>query len=170
MAVPAGSDNESMIAVNLRFAVRLMARNPLFAFIGILTLAVGIGANTAIFSAMDALLVHPPQPVVSDLSTLSYAQRLISRGLRSAFSVCASTNLFRMLGVRPLLGRTFLPEEAQARRRRTSALITGALRRRCEHRSPGGLARRLRHCRPHNELQQQTAWLARARSGGIFLL
>lgn len=48
-----------MIAGNIRFALRLLIRNPLFAVIAVFTLGAGIGANTAIFSALDSLLIHP---------------------------------------------------------------------------------------------------------------
>ncbi len=43
---------------DLRFAVRAIARNPLFAIVAILSLALGIGANTAIFSLMDQLMLR----------------------------------------------------------------------------------------------------------------
>jgi putative ABC transport system permease protein len=44
---------------NLRFAVRTLRKQPAFAGISILTLAMGIGANTAIFTVADALLLKP---------------------------------------------------------------------------------------------------------------
>jgi len=44
---------------DLRHAFRTVGRNPLFSAIAILTLAVGIGANTAIFSIVDGVLIRP---------------------------------------------------------------------------------------------------------------
>jgi predicted permease len=47
------------IASDLRFAGRMLARNPGFSAVVVLTLALGIGANTAIFSLMDQVLLRP---------------------------------------------------------------------------------------------------------------
>src|SRR5688572_20880551 len=49
----------SGIGRDVRYAFRGILRNPGFAAIATLTLAIGIGANTTIFSAIDALLLHP---------------------------------------------------------------------------------------------------------------
>ena len=44
--------------LDLRYALRGIARNPVFAAIAILSLALGIGANTAIFTIMDQLMLR----------------------------------------------------------------------------------------------------------------
>src|SRR5689334_16215966 len=47
------------MTLHLRYAFRLLRRSPVFAAVAILTLAIGIGANSAIFSVADALLFRP---------------------------------------------------------------------------------------------------------------
>jgi predicted permease len=56
------------LAQDLRYAVRVLLRSPGFALIAIATMALGVGATTAIYSVIDATLLHPlPYPHPSEL-------------------------------------------------------------------------------------------------------
>jgi predicted permease len=68
---------------DVSFAVRTLARNPGFAAVAILTLAVGIGGTTAVFSAVDAVLLQPlPYQQPGQLVRLYYTdvRRKVERG------------------------------------------------------------------------------------------
>jgi predicted permease len=61
------------IARNVRFSLRTLRRSPGFAAAAILTLAIGIGANTAVFSIVDAILLKPlPYPEAGRLISVQH--------------------------------------------------------------------------------------------------
>jgi len=141
---------------DLKYGLRTLARSPGFALVAVVSLALGIGANTAIFTLTDAVFLNP-LPVqdssrVMELFTVDHAtvttaanftrtpmsfknyldfrdQNDVFSGL-AAFTPAGATltgngepkplpatlvtaNYFDVLGVKPALGRAFLPGEDQ---------------------------------------------------------
>jgi len=135
------------IARDVRYALRGLRRNPVFAVTAILTLALGIGATTAVFSVVDRILFrslpygHPEQLVSVGLMAPIIPQEFMLGGsyyewqdhqtpftsLTSDTGVtecdltdrnpqrlsCANVeqNFLPTLGISPIIGRNFLPEE-----------------------------------------------------------
>jgi putative ABC transport system permease protein len=129
---------ESLIQ-DLHYGARLLIKRPLFTAIAIVTLALGIGANTAIFSVVNAVLLKPlPYPEPERLVTLRSQQSLPdlddikaqsqsfdylggavmqaldysgeSEPVQVQAALC-NYDLFKALGARPALGRTISESE-----------------------------------------------------------
>ena len=131
---------------DIRYALRQLRKGPGFAAVAIITLALGIGANTAIFSVVNAVLLRPlpykedgrlvvvlhngrnPVAPANFVDWQSQNHSFESMGAAESWSpnltstdnpenlagLRVTSEILPMLGVHPLLGRVFLPEEQQA--------------------------------------------------------
>ncbi len=76
---------------NFRYAFRTLLKNPGFALVAIVTLALGIGANTAIFSVANALLLRPLPYAHPERLVLVYAETADTPGAIHPFSFPRAT-------------------------------------------------------------------------------
>jgi ABC-type antimicrobial peptide transport system permease subunit len=150
---------------DLHYGFRMLAKAPTFSLIAILTLALGIGANTAIFSVVNGVLLNPlpfhhPQQLVSlfqkipnfENGSISYPNFKDWRRMNRTFETMAayrtvgftlsgtgeperlrgemvSAGLFELLGVNPLLGRTFSANEDRLGANPTAMITEGLWKR-----------------------------------------
>jgi predicted permease len=134
---------------DLRYALRQLRKTPGLTLLAVLSLTLGVGANTAIFTVIQGVLLRPlpyahsdrlvfigpesDKPGFGDTSWLNYRDVLAQSklleyaagysedvsvvegkdGSQSVVAPRVTTNLFSMLGVQPLLGRTFTDAEGQ---------------------------------------------------------
>src|SRR6185295_12833514 len=168
-APPPSSGSSALLldlARDVRYAARLLRRSPGFAAIALVTLALGIGANTAIFSVLNAVLLRPlpyadPDRLVTigergptgsaanvgyttfldwrershafeDMALIrSWIPTLIANGEPERISgMRVSSNFFRMLGVKPAVGRDFTADEDTPDHWQSVILSDGLWRRR----------------------------------------
>jgi putative ABC transport system permease protein len=145
---------------DIRFAIRMLMKKPAFTAIAIITLALGVGANTAIFSVVNSVLLEPPpykEPDrlvwVSHKDTFTPADFLDYRDQAQSFEQIAafvswgvnltsktepervagalvSSGYFSVLGVSALVGHTFTPEQEQDASARFVVLSHGLWERR----------------------------------------
>src|SRR6202167_94694 len=79
----------------LRYSLKQLAKNPGYSVVVILTLALSIGANTAIFSVVDAILLRPlPYPEPQRLGSL---MQRISGPANAAYPVSIDRDTWRQL-------------------------------------------------------------------------
>jgi putative ABC transport system permease protein len=154
---------------DLRFGWRALRRAPGFAIAATLTLALGIGANAAIFSVVHAIVLRPlpyrePDRLVS-IGTASAGEFLGLRDRLHSFAQMSvwvpqthpvdlgdetirlegagiTTNLLPMLGVSPRLGRNFVEEEGEIGKN-TVMLLSDALWRERFGASPAVIGKRI---------------------------
>ena len=69
------------VLADLRYALRVLMRSPLFTLTAVLSLAIGIAASTAIFSLADALLLRPRPGIAAPEAVIDIGRTVRGEGL-----------------------------------------------------------------------------------------
>jgi predicted permease len=87
--------SREQLAQDVRFALRQVRRNPVLSAIAIATLALGIGVNTAMFSAVDAVLIKPLPYADADRLVMIWDDDMSRPGFQKFFSTPAEWREWR---------------------------------------------------------------------------
>src|SRR5580704_3417774 len=75
---------------DLRYALRTLAKTPGFTGVALFTLAVGIAANTAVYSVIDGVLLHPSPFPEPDRLVVLYQKSSAVTGMPSRIRICST--------------------------------------------------------------------------------
>lgn len=147
----------------IRFAFRQLLRSPRFAFLAVLTLAIGIGATSAVFGLIQGVLLSPPPYAQPDRLVLVSPQRtdgqpfngqctvgeftewrqsaksfagwasyhwtfnflMLPEGSESVEGMAVTKDYFKVLGLKPVLGREFVDSDVGTGNSGPTAIILG---------------------------------------------
>jgi putative ABC transport system permease protein len=158
------------LAQDVKFAVRSLGRNPFFVVVVVLTLAFGIGVNTAIFSAVNVLLLNPypfPQPErILSVDARHISGKNSNTGYRDFLDWQQQNSVFDAMAISPETGGYTLTGQGEPQRMTGGATTADFLRVLGVQPVVGAIQWRCRCCGAHNDLERAGLhgdWRASAR-------